>query len=266
MGLSRTCAWRAIKRVSLTFTDTFCLLDELMTWPRNIGVLQTTVAEVVTVEAHQRKDNVSFRSWHRILSPSSPCIFHHAIRVVPGVSQTTASSLATLLTNPYRSIVGAGLGGTLAEPVKNYPGFFQTNGVFARFPYLLPNLVCAAIVVFGLVVGFLFLEETHEDKKEQKDRGIEIGQWLVQLMTWRREKEPYFKAGYLEETLTLIAEEEKLDFDSAVTSPLLPPSTCATCESQEEDKKSSQRAKIPLRQAFTRQVSLIIVSYGILAL
>jgi hypothetical protein len=184
--------------------------------------------------------------------------------MVPWVSLVTKPLLTPALTYPYRSTVGAGLGGTLAEPVKNYPGFFQPNGIFAHFPYLLPNLVCAAIVVFGLVVGFLFLEETHEDKKDNRDRGIEIGQWLIRHLSWRKEKEQYSKASYLEETLTLITEEEKLGFDSTVTSPLLSPSTCST--TQTGDQRPSQRPKISLRQAFTRQVSLIIVSYGILAL
>ena len=45
--------------------------------------------------------------------------------------------------------------------------------MFDTYPYLLPNLVCSAIVVFGLAVGVLFLEETHEDRKYDRDRGLE---------------------------------------------------------------------------------------------
>ncbi|KAF2436529.1 MFS general substrate transporter [Tothia fuscella] len=200
----------------------------------NIGVLQTTVAEVVTVKAHQPR----------------------AFSVMPFVWC-------------LGSIVGAGLGGILAEPVKNYPGYFQATSIFSRFPYLLPNIVCATVVIFGLIIGFLFLEETHEDKKDSRDRGIEIGKWIVRHLTWQKQTEPYSKVGYFEETLALIAEREKIEPDPMVASPLLAPSTCSTCstvvESDDEAEKSVGIGKITLRQAFTRQVSLIIVSYGILA-
>ncbi|TKA62982.1 hypothetical protein B0A55_10739, partial [Friedmanniomyces simplex] len=110
----------------------------------NIGVLQTTVAEVVTVEAHQAR----------------------AYAIMPFVWC-------------LGSIVGSAIGGALADPVRNYPGTFKHGTIFESFPYVLANLVCATFVMFSLTVGILFLRETHEDKKERRDIGCEIGDWIL---------------------------------------------------------------------------------------
>jgi hypothetical protein len=81
------------------------------------------------------------------------------------------------------AIIGSVLGGTLAEPVKNYPGFFAKGGLFDKFPYLLPNLICVGVVVAGLITGFLFLEESHEDKKDRPDFGLELGNRILQFVS-----------------------------------------------------------------------------------
>lgn len=47
---------------------------------RNIGVLQTTVAEIVTVREHQRRWMLSCADG--TLTFSSPCLLHHAFRLV----------------------------------------------------------------------------------------------------------------------------------------------------------------------------------------
>ena len=67
----------------------------------------------------------------------------------------------------------------MAEPCKSYPGLFHSGTIFDRFPYLLPNLVCAIILTCGVTVGILFLEETHEEKKYKRDVGLEIGHWIL---------------------------------------------------------------------------------------
>jgi hypothetical protein len=41
---------------------------------------------------------------------------------------------------------------------------FPKGTIFEKFPYLLPNFVCTVIVLCGLVIGILFLEETHAEK------------------------------------------------------------------------------------------------------
>ena len=43
------------------------------------------------------------------------------------------------------------------------PFLFSSTGFFARFPYLLPNLICALLLLLSIIAGYLFLDETHPD-------------------------------------------------------------------------------------------------------
>lgn len=61
------------------------------------------------------------------------------------------------------TIVGPCIGGYFAQPAESYPDIFAEDGVFGRFPYLLPNLLCAVLMAISIVVGYLCLEETHPD-------------------------------------------------------------------------------------------------------
>ena len=223
----------------------------------NIGVLQTTVAEVITVEAHQAR----------------------AYAIMPFVWC-------------LGSIIGSGMGGTLADPVHNYPNLFSQGTIFERFPYLLTNLACAAAVAVSLTIGLLFLEETHEDKRDRRDVGREVGCWILT----RFQRVPtapltVAKPAYTEETLTLMA-----DFDlpphytSTASSPTLPatllgpagvpPPAYQSIEGSPrnseagllydveaallEEERQVKRAPA-ISSAFTRQVIYNIVGFGILA-
>ena len=220
----------------------------------NIGVLQSTVAEVVTVEAHQAR----------------------AYSIMPVVWC-------------IGSIAGSAIGGVLADPVRNYG--WAEGSIWAKFPFLLPNLFCTGIVVLGMIVGILFLEETHEDKKHQRDRGLEAGKWILGLV--KKSPAPELssrKRDYAEETFTLMHEDIDCppDYRSTASSPELSPSDAPVglpppaYQSIEGSPRSSMatddadsealaheaeiaKRNASLSNAFTKQVNLIIVSYGILA-
>ncbi|KAF1918636.1 major facilitator superfamily domain-containing protein [Ampelomyces quisqualis] len=64
-------------------------------------------------------------------------------------------------------IIGSAMGGFLAQPAKFYPGTFSKDGIFAQYPYLLPNLVAAMGILAAIIQGMLFLEETFV--REEKD-------------------------------------------------------------------------------------------------
>jgi MFS family permease len=219
----------------------------------NIGVLQSTVAEVVTVEAHQARGYS--------IMPVVWCI---------------------------GSIAGSAIGGILADPVRNYG--WSEGSIWAKFPYLLPNVFCTAIVVLGMVVGILFLEETHPDKKHRRDRGLEAGKWLLELFGKSSEPELSSRKGdYGEETFNLIEDVDcPPDYRSTASSPELspsaapvglPPPAYQSIEGSPRNSMAMERidaeafaheAEIAKRNAslsnaFTKQVKLIIVSYGILA-
>jgi hypothetical protein len=159
----------------------------------------------------------------------------------------------------YRSIVGASLGGALAEPVKNYPSMFRQGSIFERFPYLLPNLVCAGFVAFSLICGLLFLEETHEDKQEKRDACLEVGDWFLGLFSSRSRR----AHSAQEEKLTLMHEDVKVEFDSRDSTPR---SSTSDISERLPKHAESSRPQYKWREMFTNQVMLNILAYGLLAL
>ncbi|KAI1327179.1 MFS general substrate transporter [Xylariaceae sp. FL0255] len=94
----------------------------------NIGVIQTMVAELVTKPEHEPR----------------------AYSVMPFIW-----SIGT--------IIGPAIGGIFAVPHQTWPNVFSKGSLFTRFPYLLPNVLCAALLLFSVILGYFLLEETHPD-------------------------------------------------------------------------------------------------------
>ncbi|KAJ1331772.1 MFS transporter DHA1 family multidrug resistance protein [Microdochium nivale] len=92
----------------------------------NVAVMQTMVAETVTNKEHEPKAYAT-----------QPFVW-----VLGG-------------------IIGSAMGGFLAQPAHFYPDLFPEDGLFGRYPYLLPNLVAVAVVVIAIIQGFFLLEETN---------------------------------------------------------------------------------------------------------
>lgn len=92
----------------------------------NIGIIQTVVGELVTRPEHEPR----------------------AYSVMPFVW-----SMGT--------IIGPAIGGTFVDPSISFPCIFSSQGIFAKFPYLLSNLICASILIISIITGYIFLEETH---------------------------------------------------------------------------------------------------------
>lgn len=185
----------------------------------NIGVLQTTVAEIVTVKEHQPR----------------------AYSIMPFVWC-------------LGSILGPAMGGALAQPCDNYPSMFARNTLFDRFPFLLPNLVCIVVLICGIVVGFLFLEETHPEKKHRRDPGLELGHWLISLCWGSRVQLPDDSDVGVEEKY--FYDDAPPEYESAESSPCLRPVDAS-------GDLEGQKSTAP--KAFTRQVIFTIIAYGILA-
>ena len=59
----------------------------------------------------------------------------------------------------------ASIGGLFSQPADNFPTLFSSTGLFAKFPYLLPNLICCSLLVLSMVMAYFLLEETHPDKR-----------------------------------------------------------------------------------------------------
>jgi MFS family permease len=196
-------------------------------------------------------------------------------------------------------IAGSAIGGLLADPVRNHG--WAKGTIWEQFPFLLPNLFCTAVVVTGMLIGVLFLEESHEDLRHRRDRGLEAGNWIL---SWFRKEQRTAKDissekhGFSTESYTLVRQEDSFDcppdYRSTVSSPELsaaaapegplPPAYSIDSLSrnspsidQVHDPRdgldvapSALEAGVGGRKdgyfsVFTRPVTMILVSYGLLA-
>ena len=164
----------------------------------------------------------------------------------------------------------------MAEPVTNYPGIFSRGTILEKYPFLLPNLVSTVVVLFGLVIGILFLEETHEQKKHQRDHGLELGRWLLAKCRFSTTEEfQYSKLGdaTLDEATSLMQDDDlPPDYQSVDASPRLPAKLCDDDTrplEQPLDPELPATDAVPkpaaAGSAFTKQVMLNVFAYGILA-
>lgn len=195
----------------------------------NVGVLQTTVAELVKKKEHQPR----------------------AYSIMPFVWC-------------LGSIIGPAMGGALAMPAKAYPSVFSTGGIFEQYPFLLPNLVCVVILVFGITNGILFIEETHPELKHRRDRGRELGDYLVSLVVGSR-SEPsakYEKMMPSPMEFDYPISEDLPGYRTTENSPLLS-STQAPVTVDPEAGTEKQNKGID--KIFSKQVIYVILGYGILA-
>ncbi|KAJ6782342.1 hypothetical protein PWT90_05827 [Aphanocladium album] len=211
----------------------------------NIGVLQTTVAELVTVKEQQ---HTSARAY--TIMPMVWCI---------------------------GSIVGPMIGGALARPCISYPELFAKGTIWDRYPYLLPNLFSACTVAFGVIVGLLFLDETHAKKKLQRDRCREVGDRIAaffsragsckgrapEKQSLLHDSSPSGYSSISSRTPSLLSEDDEPlpSYKSQESSPKLGPSKVSAASAITRVQSERQ----PKMRIFTRPVIMNIMSYGILA-
>ncbi|KAK7927169.1 hypothetical protein PG985_004167 [Apiospora marii] len=205
----------------------------------NMGVLQSTVTELVTAKEHRPR---AFT-----MMPIVWCI---------------------------GSIIGPMIGGALAKPCETYPDLFAKGSVWDAYPYLLPNLFSAFVVLVGVVTGFLFLEETHFEKKQQQDRGVEFGNWLTAkvsgLWSKKTDSDRDSKFASASEYQPLLAPEEQLPgYRTTENSPANSPriNTARPIAEQPDTLSLDEMtaANAPNSKKFTRPVILNVVAFGILA-
>ncbi|KAI1818018.1 major facilitator superfamily domain-containing protein [Poronia punctata] len=206
----------------------------------NMGVLQTTVAELATVEKHK---NRAFT-----LMPLVWCL---------------------------GSVIGPMIGGTLARPCISYPSLFSPGTIWDRYPYLLPNLFSAFVVLVGVINGLLFLEETHPHKKLERDRGLEIGDWIISKFSSLKCAEPRDEKSKMkdqaDEFRPLIDHDEPLpqyrsNDNSPANSPRLTSAPAPRIPRDSLDlRRPDEYISIGVNKTFTEPVVLNIICFGILA-
>ncbi|KAL8868566.1 MAG: hypothetical protein Q9174_004907 [Haloplaca sp. 1 TL-2023] len=116
-----------------------------------------------------------------------------------------------------------------------------------------------------IIVGFLFLEETHEERKYRRDYGLEIGQRILRCFDRQSRSTSSEKTGgeSLEESRSLLEDEEPPGYRTTEGSPRYPSSRSL---SPVAPPKYQRISKPPgMERAFTRPVVIHIIGYGILA-
>ena len=124
------------------------------------------------------------------------------------------------------------------------------------------------MVVISLLIGILFLEETHEDKKHRRDIGLACGQWILARFRCRPQECLEEKQEFFEETLALLVEnEDPPGYRSAEISPRMSSETLGAGSPRQvlDDDVMVSSDKSTARAVFSPQIMLNILSLGILA-
>ena len=114
----------------------------------------------------------------------------------------------------------------------------------------MPNIVAAVFFAVGIIVGWLFLQETLESKKHHQDLGLRTGARLTAAV--RRLLKPKSKSGSLgSEREPLLAHQKAINNQTPVV---------------DADVALKKPAKPRIRDVLTYQTTLNLVVYTILAL
>lgn len=148
------------------------------------------------------------------------------------------------------SIFGPAFGGSLVYPVERFPAIFGKSRLLEKYPFALPNVLISSLFVVGVMCGFLFLQETLDTKKQQRDRGLVLGRLLTKSCR-KRDRKPW-----------------RVDADGDATEPFLSRSA-----SQMSSPATIRKTGLPQTdgavgwaQVFTRQSNINLLVYTFLAM
>lgn len=109
--------------------------------------------------------------------------------------QPRAFSIMPLVWN-IGSIFGPSFGGSLVHPVERYPDVFGRITLLKEYPFALPNLLISLLFLGGITSGFLFLHETLEEKKSNRDYGLILGKLIAHPCSASRSKRRARQRGW----------------------------------------------------------------------
>ena len=156
------------------------------------------------------------------------------------------------------STIGPAFGGMFAKPTEKFPSLFEGNRFFTKFPFALPNLMAGVFFTMGLAFAIFFLKETLETKQKRPDYGLILGQKMLDCFKF-----------------TVKRPRTHSDIDDESTCPLLSAVSTISGSSMDDDVdwtpaevKPIKPAQAPpgIKEVFTRQTSINLVTYTILAL
>ena len=149
------------------------------------------------------------------------------------------------------TIVGPSIGGLFSDPTKNFPGRFSADGIFGRFPYLLPNLICSALMLLSVFAAWIFMKETHPDKQPPNVTDVPYVPPHRPSMSTSR---PLLTSG---------GAAANLEQDNYGTFAHVEESAIEEDWNVKADGTSNSRAPSMSGKTFTKRVTLLIVALGI---
>ncbi|KAJ7074258.1 major facilitator superfamily domain-containing protein [Mycena amicta] len=89
-----------------------------------------------------------------------------AVRAIAGFLAGNLAVFHAILAEiwPLGAVIGPLIGGQLSNLGTKFPDTWGFDFIL-RYPYFMPNLVCTVLVLFGLLLAYLFLEETLPAKR-----------------------------------------------------------------------------------------------------
>ncbi|KAI1619428.1 major facilitator superfamily domain-containing protein [Exophiala viscosa] len=168
-------------------------------------------------------------------------------------------------------VIGPILGGFLADPVTSFPNVFGpgsslggNNGVgwMTTFPYALPNVVSACIILSAALWLILGLDETHPASSNKPDRGRMLGKFLVRHL-FRRGQSDSQDYEYTELS-NQVELQEIVDAQDGEHSPRNRDNDPETPTVTKPADPSP--AKLPFRKIFRKNVVLTLLCHHLLAL
>lgn len=176
------------------------------------------------------------------------------------------------------SVFGPAFGGFFAQPAQQYPGLFGGSWLLTKYPFLLPNLMACVFFFISVVVATLFLRETLETKRHDRDWGLVLGEKIARPFSGGG---PKARSAARHSRGAAAGDRHRASFvDAEATVPLLAPkagasaavnpssSSSSTPTDPNKNKSNSKKtvAAPRVRDVFTRNVTINLVAYTFLAL
>ncbi|KAJ1989950.1 hypothetical protein GGI25_004546 [Coemansia spiralis] len=136
-----------------------------------LGLLGNLATSVLFGVSKSFKWALVVRSLNGLFTGNSAVIKSVVAEISDDTNRSRMMALLPLMWN-LGSMLGGAIGGLSVDPVNKYPALFGNSKVFREYPYLLPCLIGSTTTVFGLVVGFFQLEETHFDRSTEYNRAM----------------------------------------------------------------------------------------------
>lgn len=148
------------------------------------------------------------------------------------------------------------MGGLLADPAASYPSVFGNIQWLKQFPYALPNIVSALLLLAGTLGVFFGLHETLDSIRHKEDFGSKCGRKIVQIFSRRNSSEYSHSYAALSDDDN---NQETFGDDLEMSSPSSP--------TYKQEKRAIPRWKqtLPFRRMFTYNVVCTLIPYFLLA-